>query len=173
MLRLRGWKLILVGAAVLFLGAITSVQYKELVNEVFPRRAVVTPALVMDVNLGTDESQEQPFAFSYSGRYSVNAQLKLRHGPQGMPAEARKFVLAGSAEIFNEEERRVALKKDFERTLLEYEVGADLFEFDTDEVGLEGRKTFRIAVRVRPEFREHYSDMKVFVKKEMKYPILD
>jgi hypothetical protein len=173
MLRLRGWKPMLVGAAVLFLGVIASVQCKELVNEVFPRRALVTPVLVMDVNLGTEESQEQPFYFSYSGRYSVNAQLKLRHGPQGMPAETRKFVLAGSAEILNDEERSVALKRDFERSVLEYEVGTELFEFNTDEVGLEGPKTFRVAVRIAPEFREHYSNMKVFIKKEMKYPILD
>ena len=90
-----------------------------------------------------------------------------------MPAEAREFVLAGGAEIFDQADSDIALKREFERVLLEYEVGTKLFEFDSDEVGLKGEKSLRIAVRVAPEFREHYSDMKVFIKKEMKYPIVD
>ena len=51
MLRGRRWTLILVTTVVLCLGIVANVQCRDLVNEVFPRRALVTPVLVMDVDL--------------------------------------------------------------------------------------------------------------------------
>lgn len=171
--RMRGWRLILVGTIVLCLGAVATVQCRELVNEVFPRRALVTPVLVMDVDLGTSEPQSEWFSLKYSGRYSVNASLKLRHGPQGMPADAKTFVLTGEAEILDQDGESVLVGRAFERALLEYEVGAKLFDFDADEVGLKGKKLFRIALRVEPAFQQHYSSMTVYIRKEMKYPIVD
>lgn len=169
----HGWQRVLAGVLVLFIGASAIVQCGRLANEIFPRRTLVTPVLVMDVDLSETESQDQPFSLKYSGRHSVRAQLRLRDGPAGMSAEPRKFVLAGRVEILDEEEGGSPLVREFRRALVEYEVGTELFAFDAAEVGLNRLRMFRITVQVAPDFRGHYSEMKVFIKKELKYPILD
>ena len=165
-------RLVALGGVVVVIAVVAIACCSGIVNEIIPRRAVVTPVLVMEIDLGSKEPQSRSFSFEYAGRYSVNAEFELRHGPQGARAEHEEFRLAGAAEILDAggESR---LERSFERSLLDEEVRAKLFEFDTDEVGREGEKLFRLAVKVDPEFREHYSEMTVFIRKEMKYPIVD
>jgi hypothetical protein len=126
----------------------------------------------MAVDIGREEPQSASFSFEYPGRYSVNAELELRHGPQGPRIDHKEFRLAGTAEILDASGGS-RLKRPFDHALLDEEVRVKLFEFDTDEVGLEGEKQFRLLVNVDPDFRSHYSRMTLFVRKEMKYPIVD
>lgn len=125
----------------------------------------------MEVELGRLTPQARSFSFKYPGRYSVNTQLRLRHGPQGDQPKIKEFLLAGTAEISDDE--GVRLQRHFERTFLDYEVGAELFQFDTDEVGPKGEKLFRIEMQVDSAFEEHYSEMTVYIRKQLKYPIFD
>ena len=152
---------------------VLSVCCSRIMNEVIPRRAVVTPILSMDVDLLNPSPQSKAFSLKYYGRHSVNVDLELRRGPQGLKPHYEHFLLAGDAEILDASGQRL-FGKTFERTFIEYEDGAVVFDFDASDVVVGEEMTFIITLNLAPEFTEHYSDeMSLYIKKELKYSILD
>jgi hypothetical protein len=61
----------------------------------------------------------------------------------------------------------------FERSLLAGELLVTVLEFERSDAGRGQRKIFRIALDVDEEFREHYRQASVSIRKELRYPILD
>jgi hypothetical protein len=141
-------------------------------SEIIPSHDVVTPVLVVDADLNSASPQSKAFTLKHSGRHSLNVQLKLKRGPQGRKDRYEEYVLAGTVEI-HDERGRPKLKKAFERTFLEYEVGAKLLDFDADDVGVGQERTFVVTLDVSPSFVENYSEMQLFIRKEPKYRIVD
>jgi hypothetical protein len=141
-------------------------------DEYIPRKEVVTPVLQMNVDLGSSEAQSGVFSVESPGRYSVNARLELRHGPRGTVVDAAKFRLAGTASISPIRGTGETWNQNFEMDLTAAEIGAQLFEIEMDDPNVGTEQRFRISLRVSPEFREHYSAMRVFIRRELKHPIM-
>ena len=163
--RSRGWRVLLLRPGLL-VGALLVVACSV------PTHELVTPVLVMDVDITTTAPQSQPFDIRDSGWYSVNVELNLLHGPQGPKEEHEKFVLTGAVVIQDVGSDRV-LEKRMERVLMEYEVGARLFDFGADEVGGKGEKMFTVTLNLTPEFARQYSGISFFIRKQLKYPMVD
>lgn len=158
--------------AIVVLGAIVWVGCcTGIFDEIIPRRQVVTPVLVMPIDLRRTESHSSAFELG-RGRYSVNVQMKLRHGPQSSHATDRGLSFRGTAAIVDSE-THIKLRHDFDVALDAYEVQAKLFEFEANDVGRHGEKTFRISVDAEPDFLENYSEVTLFIKRELRYRILD
>lgn len=142
-------------------------------EEYIPRREVVTPVLNMNVDLSSPEVQSETFSVDSPGRYSVNARLELRHGPQGNVASDTRFGLAGTVTISPVQETGETWIRDFELELTPAEIGGQLFTIEIEEPNVGTQHRFTISTEVSPAFREHYSAMRVFVRRELKHPILD
>ena len=142
-------------------------------DEYIPRKEVITPVLQMNVDLGSSERQSEVFSVESPGRYSVNARLELRHGPQGTVVDDAKLRLAGSASISPVRGAGETWSRDFEMDLTAAEIGAQLFNIQMDDPNVGTEQRFTISLRISPEFREHYSAMRVFIRRELKHPILD
>jgi hypothetical protein len=142
--------------------------------EVFHKRALLTPVLLMDLDLGDDGRASQNFSLAYPGRYSVNLELK----PRTVPGEGVAGVnfpeldLQGNVQIHDEKDSTL-LHREFRVQLKHESILPKLLEFESSDVGIEETRSFAIAVRTTPELRQSYERIRVYVVRELRYAVLD
>jgi hypothetical protein len=141
-----------------------------LLDEVIPRKETATPVVNLALDLENPVAVSPAFEFLYPGEFSVNLRLDLRHGPgSGL---ATDIPFSGTFEIAGEASA-TRIERDFEGSLRQNEIGIQLGRFDTEDFD-SGNHFFAIRFdRLTPEFRATYENMRVFVRKELKYPVLD
>ncbi|MBY0401188.1 hypothetical protein K2X89_12895 [Myxococcota bacterium] len=92
------------------------------------------PVLVSSTDFSTDGPIEATMRLEKSGTFAAHIRLDHRDDSPGQRSDVERYQVNGYFRVLDG--RVVLLGKRFERTFSGYEVGAELFRFDSDEIGV-------------------------------------
>ncbi len=168
--RVNPTQVVAIIAASLVLAAPARAQLSCL-NEFFPTKAVVAPLFVIDIDPMLEAPQDVSIELPCAGRYSLNMRWKLVHGPGNGSDEI--LEIAGRVELLGGR-GQVLLTEKFSHEIQGSIVGIELAMIAVPRDLRSSTKAIRIRFE-GPDRRypESYGATRLFMRRELKYPILD
>lgn len=174
---LRARSLPMVAAGMVIIAAVLTAHLWQtgFFLEVFHKRSLLTPVLLMDVDLSESGRSSQTFSLEYPGRYSVHLDLKPRtvsHDGSILDRTLPELVLEGDVQI-RDDDGSTILHRQVRVPLTATNMIPKVFDFDGSDIGLRRPRSFVLALRPTPELRQRYERIRVYVVRELRYAILD
>ena len=168
------FRLVVLHLLVLFLALPTSTVAMNWFDEYIPRKELLEPVIIFDVNLLDQSPQAKVFEFKYPGRYRVD--LSIRHTKANMPPRTdlsdRVFSLRGSLDIRNSQ--GVIFNSSFNKEVKSNNTGVKLMVFELDDKYLSGEKVFSVSFyEIGQDISQYFESVQIYVRKELKHSIFD
>jgi hypothetical protein len=129
----------------------------------------IPPVLSSGLNLESIEPQRRDFTFDASGSYELRYILSLRNGPGSSPDS---HELSGIVAIYDSD-RQLRFEESFREHLGPNQVGGTLLTFHSGSVAGPNPHALSITLQPSPGLVEHYTDLRVMLKRQPAFPVLD